>query len=310
MLLPGKQFEFDTLFQDDTKGRVHDFGMITLYQVGELSCVSGYTVPPHRQWCHEISYVISGEGRFTTNGETPLLTAGHINFAPANSIHAIETVSNSDLRYGYIGFGFGKGKLDQDTARLREFYRETNVFHAADHSELIIPLLRNLDELYNRSEFYETMVQTYLIQILISVYRSFSQKAMQVYFPTVSTEALGRSIYQVIKYIDSNIYDKLGVQEIAQKVGYNYSYISNAFKKNTGMTMQHYISSKKIQKAIELMKYGKLSVVQVAQRLNYANVQSFNKAFRRTMGCAPTEFLKRNNGDIVSLGNIGKEQMR
>lgn len=37
MLLPGKQFEFDTLFQDDTKGRVHNFGPITLYQVGELS---------------------------------------------------------------------------------------------------------------------------------------------------------------------------------------------------------------------------------------------------------------------------------
>ena len=45
MLLPGKQFEFDTLFRDGTKGQVHGFGPITLYQVGELSCISGYTSP-------------------------------------------------------------------------------------------------------------------------------------------------------------------------------------------------------------------------------------------------------------------------
>ena len=32
-----------------------------------------------------------------------------------------------------------------------------------------------------------------------------------------------------------------------------------------------------------------------AQRLNYANVQSFNKAFKRTMGCAPTQYLKKCN---------------
>ena len=158
MLLPGKQFEFDTLFQDDTKGRVHNFGPITLYQVGELSCISGYTVPPHKQWCHEISYVISGEGLFTTNGETDLLAEGDIHFAPANSVHAIKTVNNSDLRYGYIGFGFGDGELDRDTARLRAFFEETTVFKATDHSELIIPVLRNLDELYNRAEFYEMMV--------------------------------------------------------------------------------------------------------------------------------------------------------
>lgn len=118
---------------------------------------------------------------------------------------------------------------------------------------------------------------------------------------------MGRSIYSVIKYIDNNIFEKLGVKEIAQTVGYNYSYISNAFKKSTGMTIQRYISNKKVQKAIELMKYGKISVVQVAQRLNYANVQSFNKAFKRTMGCAPTEFLKRSSGDMVPLDIPGKD---
>jgi AraC-like DNA-binding protein/quercetin dioxygenase-like cupin family protein len=293
MLLPGKQFEFDRLFQGESNGRARRFGQINLYQVGELSCISGYTVPAHKQWCHEISYVISGEGLFTTNNEVDLLVEGDIHIAPANSIHAIETVNNTDLRFGYIGFSFEEDdKLDPDIVRLKEFYTTNTIYKASDHSELIIPVLRNLDELYDQVDFYSLMVETYLIQILVSVFRTFSMQSLHAYFPAVSTESVGRSVYSVIKYIDNNIYDKISVQEIAQKIGYNYSYISNMFKKRTGMTIQHYISNKKIQKAIELMKYGKLSVAQVGQKLDYANVQSFNKAFKRTMGCPPTEFLR------------------
>ena len=110
-----------------------------------------------------------------------------------------------------------------------------------------------------------------------------------------------------MQYSYHPLFGKLGVKEIARTVGYNYSYISNAFKKSTGMTIQRYISNKKMQKAIELMKYGKISVAQVAQRLNYANVQSFNKAFKRTMGCAPTEFLRRYSGDMAPLEIPGQE---
>lgn len=128
---------------------------------------------------------------------------------------------------------------------------------------------------------------------------------MPVYFPSLSEDSVGRSVYTVIKYIENNIFEKIDVKIIAKEVGYNYSYISDMFKRKTGITIQRYISNKKIQKAIELLKYGKLNITQVAQRLNYANIQSFNKAFKRTMGCAPTDFLKHcNEPDVPPSGGF------
>ena len=66
----GQHYRFDWLFQDDSTGRAEKFGDILVYQIGEMRCVNGYSVPEHNQWCHEISYVISGEGVFTTNNSS------------------------------------------------------------------------------------------------------------------------------------------------------------------------------------------------------------------------------------------------
>ena len=82
MQVHGRQFHFDKLFKDNTEGTAVNFSGITLYQLGDLSCLSGYQVPLHKQWCHEISYVISGEGLFTTNNETELLMRATFIFRP------------------------------------------------------------------------------------------------------------------------------------------------------------------------------------------------------------------------------------
>ncbi len=305
MLVPGKQFEFDNLFN----GEHRKFGPFNLYQAGELSCVNGYEVPPHKQWCHEISYVVSGEGLFTTNGETDLLIEGDIHICPMDSIHAIKTVNDSDLRYAYIGFEFNEDADSESFQYLKDFFKNISVYKASDRNSLLIPLFRNLDELYNKAMFYPLMVETYLTQIAITCCRSFVLNPMPVYFPSLSVDSVGRSVYMVIKYIENNIFEKIDVKIIAREVGYNYSYISDMFKKKTGITIQRYISNKKIQKAIELLKYGKLNITQVAQRLNYANIQSFNKAFKRTMGCAPTDFLKNCNEQNAPLnGGFADEE--
>ena len=69
----GQHYRFDWLFQDDSTGKAEKFGDILVYQIGEMRCVNGYSVPEHSQWCHEISYVIGGEGVFTTNNSSERL---------------------------------------------------------------------------------------------------------------------------------------------------------------------------------------------------------------------------------------------
>ena len=294
MPISGARFHFDKLYESNEGGKAERFGDVNLYQAGEISYVGGSEVPPHTQWCHEISYVISGSGIFSTDGKSETLTEGDVHFCPAGRAHAIRVPANSELRYAYIGFNFPAGeKRNPETERLEAFYAGLSDYKTRDTCNLIVPLFRNIEELHGRSEFSSVMVESYLMQILVLTCRCFTSEERTAYFPPAEKKNIGQSMYAVAKYIDEHIFEPINLRNLSQTVGYSYAYLSDAFNRYNGISIRRYIAERRVKEAVELMTCGKLSVAQVSSRLQYASVQSFSKTFRRIMGCSPTEFLIR-----------------
>ena len=308
MRIPGKQFEFDVLYKDSFSGKVSSFGDISLYQVGELYCLGGYVVPEHRQWCNEISYVVNGKGIFSTDDKSYELEKGSIHFSPMGSIHSIKVPEDSNLRYIYIGFDFGSEKLDADMEKIKNFLMSLTKYSAVDKSNSFLNAIRLLNEIYNSTEFYNKMVETYMLQILIAVYRAFTDCQLNPYEPNGNAEMTREIVFAVIKSIESRIYEDIKVKTIAENIGYSNAYLSNLFKKNMGITIQQYINDKKIEKAIELYEVDKLSFAKIAEKLGYSSLQSFGKAFRRTKGCSPTKFMAKLKDKTEENHTYSKEQ--
>ncbi len=300
MPFEGTNYQFDKLYESNLGGIAQSFDHINLYQIGELSCLNGYTVPPHRQWCHEISCVIRGEGVFTTDDQANLLTEGGIHFAPAGSMHSIRASDNVGLRYGYIGFTFDETIDDADIAKLKQYYEGLNRYTAVDKHDVTATLFRGLTELYGNSDYTALMTKSFVIQLLVLIYRSFEEQPCTEYFPQLKDGGSKRLVHLVTQYVGTHIFDNITVSEMAAAVGYNYSYLSHIFNQATGMTVSQYISKIKIQKAIELMHNGQFSISAVAERLNFATVQSFNRAFKRNMGCSPATFMKNVKSGIYA----------
>jgi AraC-like DNA-binding protein len=109
-------------------------------------------------------------------------------------------------------------------------------------------------------------------------------------------------VYSVIRYVENHIFELKSIREISDQLGYSYTYVSHTFKDKTGMTLQRYINHKKVEKALELLKYGNISVTQVANRLQYETVQSFSKAFSRIMGYPPSHYvaLQRQENERIA----------
>ena len=294
MPISGARFHFDKLYESNEGGEARRFGDVNLYQAGEISYVRGSEVPAHTQWCHEISYVISGSAYFSADEHTALLKEGDIHFCPAGHAHAIRVPDDSDVRYAYIGFSFPEGpKRSPDAERLESYYAGLNTFHTRDTNNLIVPLFRNIEELYGNEQFGDLMVESYLMQILVLVYRCFTKQTKVVYSPPAAEKNIGQSMYAIAKYIDEHIFEPINVKQLSQKFGYSYSYLSDAFNRYNGISIRRYIAERRIKESVELMLCGKLSIAQVSGRLQYSSVQNFSKAFHRIMGCSPTEFLRR-----------------
>lgn len=286
--LIGKHFHFN----NDSFQNPIPCGLIDLYQMGELCCERGYVVEPHSQVCHEISYIVSGRGCFYVDGEKIPVQEGDLIFNNKDCIHAIEADKDYMLRYLYMGFCFNDKAQSPQYQELLDFYNNNKYVSKKDQNDVYIPFVRGLDEFSTRSAFHDLMIQNYCQEILVLTYRKTQENGEYILNKNKSDNALGHLAYTLIKYIENNIYDIKSIREISENLGYSYTYLSHFFSDHTGMSMQRYINLKKIEKAMELLKYSDLTVTEVAEKLNYETVQSFSKAFRKNMGFPPSQYLK------------------
>ena len=77
---------------------------------------------------------------------------------------------------------------------------------------------------------------------------------------------------------------------ISEKLNYDYTYLSNTFRKVKGMTIQQYIIRHKIEKVKELLIYDELTLSEIAYKLHYSSVAHLSNQFKKVTGLTPTYF--------------------
>lgn len=77
---------------------------------------------------------------------------------------------------------------------------------------------------------------------------------------------------------------------ISEKLGYDYTYLSNTFSEVKGMTIQQYIIKHKIERVKELLLYDELTLTEIAHKLHYSSVAHLSNQFKRVTGLTPTYF--------------------
>lgn len=290
----GIRFEFDRAFS----GAPQSYGALSLFQIGELCCEPGYAINKHEQWCNEISYIVSGKGKFICNDEEYEVTSGDIIISPLASTHSIIASQKESLRFAYMGFGFNEIEKhsDEEYSLICEFFKKATTFLAHDTNELLQPFNRAIDEFYNHEQYCRTMISGYIMQILIITYRAFTLQKKLSFHNENGSSIKGPVIYSVTSYVEKNIFSKKSINDMAKELGYNGCYLSHTFKERMGQTLQGYILEKKIQKSIEIFNLGNSSITDISARLGYANVQSFSRAFKKLMGIYPSQMIKQIQG--------------
>ncbi len=83
---------------------------------------------------------------------------------------------------------------------------------------------------------------------------------------------------------------------IAQKVNYDYTYLSNLFSEVEGTTIEKYIIAQRIEKVKELLMYDELSLAEIADRLGYSSAAYLSNQFKKITGLSPSFYkaLKEN----------------
>ena len=95
---------------------------------------------------------------------------------------------------------------------------------------------------------------------------------------------------------------------IAEKVGKDYTYLSNIFSEVKGITIQQFIINHKIERVKELLLYEELNLTEISYRLGYSSVAHLSNQFRKITGLTPSHFKsmkdkKRNPIETIGMDN-------
>ena len=281
----GKKFEFEKEFLKSPE----TIGPFVLHQLGEIFCEPGYQCEPHNQWCHEISYVVSGEGVSVINGMEITVKQGEIFLTPLNCFHVVR--ATSEFRYLFIGFDFNLSAGEEYNS-LKAFYKSSPTNIVNGKQEVVSAFNKCLNEYYNTLPQYKLMVQCYMAQLLIHVARLFTVTKNICYLADDTVNYVGLSLYSVILFIDTNIHTIKDVNTIAKSLGYNPCYLSHVFKKQMGVTLQQYLCNKRIEESVRLIRQNGLSISEASYQLGFSTPQAYSRAFRRTKGMSPSKFLE------------------
>ncbi|HEY1045761.1 MAG TPA: helix-turn-helix domain-containing protein [Bacteroidia bacterium] len=91
---------------------------------------------------------------------------------------------------------------------------------------------------------------------------------------------------------------------LSEKLGYDYTYLSNIFSMVNGMTIQHFIIINKIEKIKELLLYNELSLSEISFQLHYSSAAHMSNQFKKITGLTPSYFKQLKKTRLMNLENM------
>lgn len=79
---------------------------------------------------------------------------------------------------------------------------------------------------------------------------------------------------------------------LAEKLNHSYGYLSNLFSEVTYTSIENFIILQKIEHSKQLIVNDKLTLTEIAYRLNYSSVAHLSTQFKNTTGITPSQFQK------------------
>lgn len=95
-------------------------------------------------------------------------------------------------------------------------------------------------------------------------------------------------------YINMHVYEKLDLQELADKLNYTKYYLSRKFQKEMGVSINDYIRGRKIDEAQLLLRTTATSILEISNILNFCSRSHFTDSFQKVTGISPSQYREEN----------------
>lgn len=102
-----------------------------------------------------------------------------------------------------------------------------------------------------------------------------------------------RYVNIVAKIIQNSYSQNILVEDIAEKLSINRSYLSATFKKNTGLAIKEFLTNYRIEQSCVMLRDIHKPIIEIASAVGYNDPLYFSRLFKKQVGCSPSEYRNR-----------------
>ena len=89
---------------------------------------------------------------------------------------------------------------------------------------------------------------------------------------------------EAIRFLEENYAKKIGIDDLAQRMGYGKTRLFHLFKQHTGLTPNEYLVRYRIDKAKELIRNHSIPIRKIARATGFSTESYFRSVFKKYTG--------------------------
>ncbi len=131
--------------------------------------------------------------------------------------------------------------------------------------------------------------QNDLIQVITKAIHELEGKQLS------ATRYSNPKINRIASYIDVHISENITLDHLSRIIGLSTGHLSKLIRKETGMRLFELVTQTRIEKAKILLTNSEYNVSEISSMVGYKNYIMFYKAFKKSEGISPTDYIKQSN---------------
>jgi len=160
--------------------------------------------------------------------------------------------------------------------------------HIVKDLELFILLRELFMSIFKHSSSMQ--VESNLIAVLSYLIQHYTSDVKEVVLPTLNKNMMNNTL----EYIEDCIESSLNLEQLANNSALSKYHFLRVFKKNVGLTPHHYIITRKVNKARDLIING-CSLSQAAFGVGFSDQSHFIRSFRKIYGYSPKTLMEKRS---------------
>jgi AraC family transcriptional regulator of arabinose operon len=263
---------------------------LSLCYCGIEDCDPNHFYGPTTRTEYLIHYIIDGKGTFQVNDQTYHLSKNQLFLICPDVTTYYVADKNEPWKYIWIAFSGIKAKTYLEWAHLDE----NNLICEFNKPDLLLSYVQEIINARELTYANDLKREGYLYLLLSALIQSQHESNDDLNVHDYSYEVY---VNHALEFIEHNFDKGIKVNDIANYIGINRSYLSYVFKKALDVSVQDYLVNYRLDKAAELLKTTSLSIGNISKVVGYDDSLTFSKMFKRFKKISPSEY--RNSKDNI-----------